>query len=597
GMVPNRPFAPREQPTPMQIAALDSTDDLGDRELLSIVTELNVRGVLDPSVAAHVLDQLGPEGLDALLRRIAIATDEQIELSNHDYLDDDSGLDRNELRDNGITFAAAWEQQGDPARMLMEAVATLGALASTAPNPPAWLLDVVVPSDPTDSDFIKMALLLSAGRWHADVLEAAWASMAANTDELALANDWLPGDRGNIAGQPDYAHIYADLTDLPSMVLEAIGRNPDAAWRFLAGTWSGPSPTVLFDDRTFRETFMDTYTQTHTDWRIGSRQDAGAAAVIRGGEAHLNSLPPFTRQRAIDESWPAMFRDLMTDVGKFGSPGDETRQSLAGLTNWYWPALSTIRPGGDQLADEFFADLVRNDEALALLALGLGGYTVPITQQAAAAIATGEPVSSDRVALANAWDHLFAGLTEAGRDEPEQFAIISSALKTLIAYGVKSGTKVVGLSGGLPGVIITWGAGTLTSALVDAIVEDDETAATSAADIFVDAFRPQGNVETPAGSLVARAGDLDIALAQAILAARPDLVAEVSPSRWIVDGELVAPADGGDDGAFSAWLQDLTRGTGGAWSDEGAAAIFEDLHATSAATIRNEVIAVIIDDL
>ena len=592
--LPARPHGLRDIFTHELLARLEAPEDLTDLEIALLLTELQIRAAAEPGVAFLAVNTLGPDGLDRMVGRVADLMQDELQDATRAWdariWDDTEAakFDEDLLAEQG--WVAAWRGPS-PGRSILEPLSLLVATATRHPGPPAWLEAHLLPDDATGAEVLRTQLLLSGGRWDAGLLENTWSWLLdLDPSALAIASASVPG---NMAGHGAWFQppIFSDMADPVQVVLAAIGRNPAAAWGFATGTWGRPTVDLGFDRRELADELFwptDSYLPS-SQVQVLDQLDRGQALVFQGASAHLGTLPPERHDQVLTETWPS-FLQLMELVAEGDVPGDQTRMSVALLTNWRWPQLARFGPDGDNGSRRFFSELVRNDEALAVLAMGLGSYTQPIVDQATLAHVDGRPVEYFGNRIAFAWQHLFAGLDEAGGVKTEDLGIISRALSALGGFGVKQAATSLGVAGGVPGLVITFTGAEILRAAVGHIVPGAQPLGVPEGDDYFRLFFfPTTSVAGSDSLPIREVTTFQVDVANALLSSDPTLVAALAETRWVVDGRIVAPQGPADAAAFATWFGELTTDGGAAWLDPVANQQFTDAHAEVSAELANQV--------
>ena len=350
----------------------------------------------------------------------------------------------------------------------------------------------------------------------------------------------LLGDGWGVVTRSRPVHLWpaVRLADRHEALYSALARTPEAAFAHLDRVGVD---SVLRDDA-----------------------DHGTAELLAAAlHDHVLDVPADWRRGE------ELFREIMLAIVERGEPA-EIKRALATITNLHLDHLvpgsslpgddwSVVHPELDEdVIVEFLDDLVRDDVALGILAVGMTGYLEQLVghefSRHADELADVPPRFLAELGheVAYAWGMLFEAMETAGRDTDEGAAIFALAFS--LAWNV--GVAAVTLPGGVPGALVGWPLSQVASYLEREIrALGDAPDIRDPAQLVAGLAHADGSHHTP----------LDWMIADALLA-HPSVLRQlgVPPGgswtavRWVgADGHLVLPTTQTDRVDFAAWFDQL----------------------------------------
>jgi hypothetical protein len=506
------------------VAMLDGDD--ADAAL----AELMIRAVRDPEASRAIADALGADGVEALRDdlhhdMVAVALGYHLHPSTRHAEGDDSmeavasGFDER-LQIYGALLASF--SHHDEGRAVLEEVFHLA-------------------SPDSSTNFLPVALL--HGDWEETFLSDLYERVFDSPSDFWGGFGRLTGAMGLIEGEL----LFPRLTDPHTVLLEAIGRQPELARRLV---FEGDAFRRLmeFDDYGAFGGY-DVGSGDQSRMQAGSRLGDGLAALFEAAlvdpgntEAIFAFLGGGSRidERGFEVHIPGLFHDI-AELGLPRSP--ELRQVLADVWNLQWHNLAhlgnDVRPT-DDVGGAVLAEIFQNETARLEVMAGFGAYVEILY---AGAFAEGGDVALDRagVGTLRAFQHIDHALDELQPSSTDR-SLLRSAFRAGAGHGARQ--LVPWLAG--PKTWATVAAGFVVSetlsAIADVALPDDRSQYPTSRSVLHDLFVAEPEHSGPPLPTTA-----EVIFANAAMAAHPDLAADVEASRWLVDGVIVPPS--GDDAA------------------------------------------------
>ena len=497
------------------------------------MAELTIRAITDRDASRAIARELGADGIEALRDRLH---DQMIEVTLswdlHGYSREEGWVESAEAE--AAAFDETFQLYGallasfshhDEGREVLEAVFHL-----EQPD--------------TDTNFLPVALL--HGDWDDAFLYDLYERIFTTPSDF-----W--GGYGRLAGAMEIVEsefLFPRLIDPHTVLLEAIGRQPDLARRLVLEEGAFRRLMEFDDYGPFGGTDLE---RAYGISRMsgGSRLGDGLAALF---EAAL--IDPHRSEQIYDflgggstidaQGYEVHVPGLFHDIAELGLPRSaELRQVLADVWNLQWHNVASLDNGirptddvGGAVLVEIFTDETARLEVMA----GFGAY-LEVLYAGAFVDGSPEAIAEAGVGAHRGFGHLHHALSELQPDSTDR-SLLRSAFRTGAGFGAK---QLLPFLGGPP----TWSTvglgfvvGQVISEAGDRLLPDDVSRYPTSRSVLHDLF-----VATPAHVGPPLPTDAEVIFANAALTAHPELAVEVEPSRWLVDG-VIQPPSGDDAAAF-----------------------------------------------
>ncbi|MEM9466720.1 MAG: hypothetical protein AAGA90_15210 [Actinomycetota bacterium] len=503
--------------------------------------ELAIRAVTDPEASRVIARRLGAAGARDLRDRIHIDMYEVTsEWSRH-------GLAQ---REGWVEDAASVAADFDA---LFQSWGVLLATFSHHQTGAELIEDLFHLEQPdSDTNFLPVALL--HGQWDEDLLFDLYERIFTTPSDFWNGFGRLPGALELIEAE----HFFGRLTDPHAVLLEAIARQPDLARRL-----------VMEEDAFARLAHFDDYgpfggidlDRTNTPSRMvgGSRIGDGLASLFASvlvDPARTEEIYRFLAggSRVDENGYEVHVPGLFHEIAELGLPRSAAfRQVMADVWNLQWHNLADlgndVRPT-DSVGGAVLAEIFEDETARLEVMAGFGAYLEILYAEA---FVEGDATAVDRagVGALRAFQHIDHALDSLQPGATDR-SLLRGAFRTGAGFGAKQ--LVPFLAG--PATWKTVAAGFVVSETIsrlgEIVLPDDVSRYPTSTSVLHDLFIAEPVSDGPPLPTTA-----EVIFANAALAARPDLAADVEPTRWLVDGVITPPPSDAGSAAtddFGFWF-------------------------------------------